>query len=72
MPFVAFTPLFPPLSLLLPCLLRHTLPCLKITGLFIAVPSLLAALGQPAEMCSMVRTYLLALLPNLWIDAVAR
>lgn len=49
-----------------------TLHCLPISALFVAAPSLLAALGQPAEMAAMVRAYLLALLPNLWIDAVAR
>ena len=48
------------------------LHCLPISAVFVAVPSLLAALGQPAEMCSMVRAYLLALLPNLWIDSLAR
>ncbi|KAI7842583.1 hypothetical protein COHA_003687 [Chlorella ohadii] len=46
--------------------------CIPITGLFVAVPSLLAAAGQPAEMTAAVRAYLLALLPNLWLDAVAR
>lgn len=46
--------------------------CLPITALFLAVPWLLAAAGQPAEMAAMVRVYLLALLPNLFIDAVAR
>jgi len=45
---------------------------IPITGLFVAVPSLLAAAGQPAEMTAAVRAYLLALLPNLWLDAVAR
>ena len=37
-----------------------------------SLPALLAALGQPAEVCALVRAYLLALLPNLFIDAVAR
>ena len=46
--------------------------CVPISLLFLGVPSLLQALGQPADMCSLVRAYLLALLPNLWIDAVAR
>lgn len=45
---------------------------IPITGLFVSVPSLLAAAGQPAEMTVAVRAYLLALLPNLWLDAVAR
>ena len=49
-----------------------TLHCLPITAMFVAVPHLLAALGQPADVCALVRAYLLALLPNLWIDAVAR
>lgn len=40
--------------------------------MFVAVPSLLAAAGQPADMTAAVRAYLLALLPNLWLDAVAR
>ena len=48
------------------------LHCLPISAVFVAVPSLLAALGQPAVMCGMVRAYLLALLPNLWIDSLAR
>ena len=50
-------------------------PCrcsIPITGLFVAVPYLLAAAGQPADMTGNVRAYLLALLPNLWLDAVAR
>lgn len=50
-------------------LLAH---CLPITALFLGVAPLLSALGQPAGMCAMVRLYLLALLPNLFIDALAR
>lgn len=48
------------------------LHCLPITALFVGVPYLLAALGQPADVCALVRAYLLALLPNLFVDAVAR
>lgn len=46
--------------------------CVPISAFFLGLPSLLAALGQPADMCAMVQAYLLALLPNLWVDAVAR
>lgn len=48
------------------------LHCLPIAAMFVSVPMLLAALGQPADVCALVRAYLLALLPNLFIDAVAR
>ncbi|PSC71055.1 MATE efflux family isoform A [Micractinium conductrix] len=48
------------------------LHCLPIAAAFVSLPALLAALGQPAEVCALVRAYLLALLPNLFIDAVAR
>ncbi|KAL4857142.1 Protein DETOXIFICATION 15 [Chlorella vulgaris] len=46
--------------------------CLPIAALFLTVPLLLATLGQPEDVCALVRAYLTALLPNLFIDAVAR
>lgn len=67
---VSSTPTMPHLHVALLALLHpYSIP---ITGLFVAVPSLLAAAGQPAEMTAAVRAYLLALLPNLWLDAMAR
>ena len=48
------------------------LHCLPIATMFLIFPHLLAALGQPADLCALVHAYLLALLPNLFIDAVAR
>lgn len=48
---------------------RH---CAAISAAMLALPSGLAALGQDAELSSMVRTYILALLPSVWLEAVTR
>lgn len=48
------------------------LHCLPISAAFVALPPLLSALGQPADVTGPVSAYLLALLPNLWLDSVAR
>ena len=46
--------------------------CGLISGAFVTLPSLLRALGQPPQLCSDVRLFILALLPALWLDALNR
>ncbi len=48
---------------------RH---CAAITAAMLALPSGLAALGQDPALSDMVRTYILALLPSVWLEAVTR
>lgn len=43
----------------------HTLP---MVALFLALPSLLRALGYPADLAQHVGAYLRALLPGVWVD----
>ena len=48
------------------------LHCALLSGLMLALPLGLAALGQDAELSAMVHRYLLVLLPSMWFEAVSR
>lgn len=50
-------------------LMLHTVP---IALVFASLPALLRRLGQSPDVCALLRPYLLALLPAVWIDAVFR
>lgn len=50
-------------------LMLHTLP---LAAVFASTPALLARLGQSPEIIRLLRPYLLALLPGVWVDAVYR
>ncbi|KAG2449560.1 hypothetical protein HYH02_005093 [Chlamydomonas schloesseri] len=61
----------------LPLLLQRTvlflwMHCAAISAAMLALPCGLAALGQDPVLSSMVRTYILALLPSVWLEAVTR
>lgn len=46
--------------------------CLAISGAMLLLPDALAGLGQDAQLTAMVRRYLMALLPSVWLEAVSR
>ena len=47
----------------------HTVP---IALAFLGLPDLLLRAGQPREVTRLLKPYLLALLPGVWVDAVYR
>jgi hypothetical protein len=48
------------------------LHCVAISGAMLALPRLLAALGQDPQLAAMVACYLTALLPSVWLEALSR
>ncbi len=61
----------------LPVLLQRTvlflwLHCIAISGAMMLLPLGLQALGQDPALSRMVRTYLVALLPAVWLEALSR
>ena len=50
-------------------LMLHTIP---IGGLFFTLPALLKRAGQEPELADMSGSYLMALFPAIWIDAIYR
>ena len=47
----------------------HTIP---IGGLFFTLPALLKRAGQEPELADLSGSYLMALFPAIWIDAIYR
>ncbi|PNH12640.1 Multidrug and toxin extrusion protein 1 [Tetrabaena socialis] len=48
------------------------LHCLPITGLLLAAPHLLRYLSREEQLARMAHSYILALVPAVWLDALAR
>lgn len=46
------------------------LHCVPVSLLFVALPWLLRAIGQPAELCSQVDVYVICLLPTMFLNAL--